>query len=473
MWTQCSGGSFRFKPVGRREVVSAFDGGHVSSDAGVLLLREVADRLGMFRRLAGCFVDQRDARFTEHKLEALLAQRILGIACGYEDLNDHDHLRSDPAFAVAVGRRDVDGRDRKRARDKGCPLAGHATLNRIETAPPVEAERRRDHKICHRPEAIERLLVDLYLDQHPEPPEEIVLDLDATDDLVHGDQEGRFFHGYYRSYCFLPLYIFAGDHLLVAKLRSADQDGAAGSLQELERVVTQIRERWPAVRIVVRADSGFCRDWLLSWCEAQEDVDYVIGLARNSRLVGMLQPALDAVAVEAAAAGEPRRRYEELRYRTQKTWSRERRVVGKAEQLGDKSNPRFVVTSLLVETVDAQSLYADLYCARGDMENRIKEQQLGMFADRTSSHTMRANQLRLWFSSLAYVLVDALRRLALVDTQLSRAQVWTLRNRLLKIGAVVRVSVRRVVLSMASAFPLQDEFAQAVARLRGLVGGLA
>lgn len=473
MWTQCSRTALRFQRLGRREVVSAFDGGHVTSDAGLVLLREVANHLQLFQRLADCFVDARDPRFVEHRLEHLLAQRVLGIACGYEDLNDHDTLRRDPAFAMAVGRRDVEGMQRWRRRDLGKPLAGHATLNRIETAPAHGEPARRDQKIFHDPEALERLLLDLYVAQHDTPPDEVVLDFDATDDPLHGEQEGRFFHGYYGHYCYMPLYVFAGDHLLVAKLRRADQDGAAGALEELQRIVVYLRTHWPDVRIVVRADSGFCRDHLLSWCEEQAGVDYVIGLARNTRLQAQLAPTMTKVAEEAEAAGESRRAYAELRYRTLDSWSCERRVVGKAEQLGDKANPRFVVTSLSPTTWSAEALYADLYCARGDMENRIKEQQLGLFADRTSARTMRANQLRLWFSSLAYVLLNALRHLALAGTRLARAQVWTLRNRLLKLGAVVRVSVRRVVLSMSSAFPMQEEFELAATRLQGLAGGLA
>ena len=472
MWTQCNRTALRFQRLGRRDVVAAFDGGHVTSDAGLLLLREVANHIDLFPRLARCFQDQRDQRFVEHRLQHLLAQRVLAIACGYEDLNDHDALRTDPAFALAVGRRDVEG-TRRKGRDFGKPLAAHATLNRIETAPAIGETHRRDQKIFHRPEDMEKLFVDMFIEQQDGVPEEIILDFDATDDPLYGQQEGRFFHGYYGAYCYLPLYVFAGEHLLVAKLRRSNQDAAAGSLETLQCLVEQLRARWPDVRIVVRADSGFCRDALMTWCESQAGVDYVLGLAKNARLKALLSPVMTDVAARAAASGTSCRAYAELRYRTLQTWSTERRVVGKAEQLGDKSNPRFVVTSLSPEEVDAKTLYADLYCARGDMENRIKEQQLGMFADRTSSHTMRANQLRLWFSSLAYVLVHALRRLALAGTCLERAQVWTLRARLLKVGATLRVSVRRVTLSMASSFPLQDVFLLAHRRLRGLVGGHA
>jgi hypothetical protein len=292
-----------------------------------------------------------------------------------------------------------------------------------------------------------------------------VLDLDATDDPVHGGQEGRFFHGYYGHYCCLPLYIFCGDFILVAKLREANQDGAAGALEELQRVISQIRAQWPAVRIIVRGDSGFCRDPLMDWCEANEGIDYVLGLARNSRLAAEIGEDMAIQRAEVDRTGRAARSYKDFRYRTQKTWSRERRVVGKAEVLVGKLNPRFVVTSLTPVQVDAATLYEDVYCARGEMENRIKEQQLGMFADRTSSHTMRANQLRLWFSALAYALVNELRAVALVGTELATAQVWTIRTRLLKVGAVVQQSVRRLRIALSSAFPLQEVWAHALERI--------
>ena len=462
MRTLCIPNLLPLQPCQRRRVEAAFDAGRVSSDGGLVLLRETAQLSDFFARVAGCFVDHRDARRTEHQLGSLVAQRILGIACGYEDLNDHDTLRYDPLFALAAGKADPSGLSRKREQDRGRALAGHATLNRIETAPATLDDSRRDLKILHDPAAFERLFVDLFLDAHDQPPAEIVLDFDATDDIVHGSQEGRFFHGYYRHYCYLPLYVFCGEFLLAAKLRPANQDGAAGSLEELKRIVAHIREQWPSVRIIVRGDSGFCRDWLMDWCEQTDGVDFVLGLAKNSRLNAMIADEMKVHQAAVDATSRPSRSFKELRYRTVNSWTRERRVVGKAEVLVGKQNPRFVVSSLTTDEFDAAALYENLYCARGDMENRIKEQQLGMFADRTSSHTMRANQLRLWFSSLAYVLVNELRSVALKGTAMARAQVWTIRVRLLKVGAVIHQSVRRVKISLSSAFPLKEVWATAL-----------
>jgi hypothetical protein len=447
-------------------VVAEFDAGRVSSDGGVLLLRETAEAMALFPQMAECFADHRDPSRVEHSVEELLTQRVLALACGYEDLNDHDTLRTDPLFAVAVGKRDPYGYRRARERDKGAPLASHSTLNRLELASAVLDEQRPDLKILHDSHALEDLLVDLFLDAHRYPPACIVLDVDATDNPLHGRQEGRFFHGYYDCYCYMPLYVFCGDHLLLAKLQTADGDEAAGALPELQRLVAHIRHRWPEVRILIRGDSSYCRDALMDWCENTDGVDYVVGIARNTRLVGMIESDLAEVRELAEASGEAVRRFVDLRYRTLESWSRERRVVAKAEHLPGKDNPRFVVTSLPGEASSARALYEDVYCARGDMENRIKEQQLGLFADRTSAHTMRSNQLRLWLSAFAYVLVDTFRRTALRGTKMARAQAWTLRNRLFKIGALVRVSVRRVKVSLSSAFPHQALFAKALTQLR-------
>jgi hypothetical protein len=390
---------------------------------------------------------------------------VLALACGYEDLNDHDVLRDDALLAVAAGKRDATGATRKRARDHGHALAGKSTLNRLEGTPATATATARYKKIVYDGTAIEAWFVEAFLAAHATPPAEIVLDLDATDDPLHGKQEGRFFHGYYRAYCYLPLYIFAGDFLLAAKLRRADGDGAAGAVEEIARMVAQLRGRWPGVRIVVRGDSGFARDALLTWCEAH-DVDYVLGLARNARLEAAVSLDLALAEIGCAVTRAPVRLYRELEYRTHDSWTRARRVVAKAEYLPGKANPRFVVTSLPRARWAAAALYEDLYCARGDMENRIKEQQLGLFADRTSTATMRANQLRLWFSSVAYVLVETLRRVGLAGTALARAQVGTIRTRLLKLGALVTVSVRRVVIALSSVFPLQPLFAQALANLQ-------
>lgn len=457
--TECTPQQLEFHGLGRRSVVGCFDGGRITSDGGGLLLREVEQRLGLFDRLAGCFADYRNPNSTEHGVRALLAQRIYALALGYEDLNDHDELRDDSALALLVGKADLTGERRGRVRDRGHPLAGSSTLNRLELATPGTAAGDRYKRITTDTEGLDRLLVDVFVDSYEQPPGEIWLDLDATDDPLHGHQEGRFFHGYYRCYCYLPLYIFCGGHLLCARLRRSNQDAAAGSVAELERIVGQIRARWPRTRIVIRGDSGFCREAIMAWCEAR-GVGYVLGLARNARLHRALGQAMAAARGEHERTGRAARRYRELRYRTRKSWSRTRRVVGKAEHLPNKANPRFVVTNLGVRRAGARHLYEALYCVRGDMENRIKEQQLGLFADRTSTETMAANQLRLYFSAFAYVLLDGLRRLGLAGTAYAQAQCTTIRLKLLKIGARIRISVRRVRLSLSQAYPYAAEFAQ-------------
>ncbi|MCC6208150.1 MAG: IS1380 family transposase [Gammaproteobacteria bacterium] len=449
MPTQCNAEQLEFSGVERRRVVAAFDGGTVSSDAGALLLGKADEALGLIDRLAGCFVDARDPELIEHTVRTLIGQRVFGMALGYEDLNDHDSLRHDSVFGTLLGKLEP------RRRTDCAALAGKSTLNRLELH--ESAGSSRYHKIRPDAAAIERLWVDLFLDAHRAAPGEIILDLDATDDPLHGHQEGRFFHGYYDGYCYLPLYIFAGEHLLCAKLRRANIDGAAGACAEVARIVAQIRQRWSAVRIILRADSGFCREELMSWCE-QNAVDYVFGLARNARLVRSIGAELHEAAVESRATARPARRFKELVYCTRKSWCRPRRVVAKAEQTGDKANPRFVVTSLSMQQWSARGLYEDLYCARGECENRIKEAQLDLFADRLSAATFRANQLRLWLASAAYVLMHTLRRVGLVGTALARACANTIRLKLLKIGAVVTVSVRRVKLAMSEACANQSEF---------------
>ena len=418
----------------------------------------------MFERVADCFTDHRDPRRIEHSVQELLGQRLLGLACGYEDLNDHDRLRDDPVLALASGKKELVGR-RRRQQDEGHLLAGRSTLNRLELTPRGATSDARYKKIELHDDRVERLLVELFIDQHDEPPEELILDLDATDDPLHGHQEGRFFHGYYRCYCYLPLYIFCGDFPLCAMLRPSSIDGASGTVEQLERIVPQLRERWPEVRIIIRADSGFAREAIMAWCEAN-DVDFVLGLARNSRLEEKLEEPMERMRERVARTKEAARTYREFRYRTQKTWSRSRRVVGKAERLVGKDNPRFVVTSLSPKEWGKRALYEELYCARGDMENRIKEQQLDMFADRTSTGTMRGNQIRLWLSTLAYVLMATMRRVGLHSTRMERAQCGTIRCQLLKIPARMTVSVRRVALSLSSIFPLKELFAVALDRLR-------
>ena len=384
MSTECKTESVQFHALGSREVRGQFDGGDISSDGGGLLLREVEKRTGILGRFAGCFQDHRNARFVEHGIEQLVSQRVYGLCLGYEDLNDHDQLRSDPMLAVLVGETDPKGRSRKQARDRGKALAGKSTLNRLELS--TEGAAQHPYKKIGRDEtAMDRMMVDVFLDAHRRAPQQIILDLDATDDPIHGSQEGRFFHGYYRRYCYLPLYIFCGEFLLCARLRRSDIDGAAGSVEELERIVGQIRGKWPRVQIVIRADSGFCRDEILAWCEAQHRVDYVIGLAKNKRLLGAIETPMETAKKRFNRKGNPARVFKTFQYRTLNSWTRERRVIGKAEHLAKGANPRFIVTSLPKGRPTPRHIYEQIYCARGDMENRIKEQQLGLFADRTST----------------------------------------------------------------------------------------
>jgi hypothetical protein len=464
--TDCSSEQLSFQAFGDRRVEGRFDAGRATTDAGWLALREIEARRGWLERFAECFVDHREASRVEHPIAVLVKQRVLGIVAGYEDVNDHETLRDDALLALACGQEDLVGEHRARERDRGHALAGKSTLNRLEHAV-VEERPSRYWRVGVDPAAIEGQFVECMVEAHDEAPERIVLDLDATDDPVHGHQEGRFFHGYYRSYCYLPLYIFCGDHLLCAKLRPANQDGAAGSVEEVARIVDQIRSHWPEVEIWIRGDSGFAREALMAWCEAN-GVHYVLGLAKNARLNRAIGQALEAVRREQEATGMAVRTYRELRYRTKKSWSRARRVVAKAEQLPGKANPRFVVTSLEAGAFPAPVLYETIYCARGDMENRIKEQQLDLFADRTSTATMAANQLRLWFASMAYVLVAELRRRGLAGTSLQNAQAGTIRTRLLKIAGLVKISARRIYVSLSSVHPLQHVFAQAIRRLQAV-----
>jgi len=460
MATECRQDSFAFGTVGGRSIVGAFDGGVISSDAGALLLGATDKAIGLVRRFAGCLRDGRKRELIEHRIETLIGQRVIGIALGHEDLNDHDELRHDPIMAVLAGK--------LQAQRKACPpVAGKSTLSRLEHAP-AEGEAlapARYHKIGHDRGAIEALLVTLFLEAHERPPERIVIDLDATDDPLHGHQEGRFFHGYYDCYCYLPLYVFCGRHLLAAKLRRSNIDASAGAREEIARIVAQIRACWPKVEICLRADSGFAREELMVWCE-ENGVDYVFGLARNNRLVASIGRELRSAQRAAGRTGRAARRFKDFQWTTLDSWSRKRRVIAKAEWTKGEANPRFIVTSLDRSKVTGQALYEDIYCARGDMENRIKECQADLFADRTPTATMRANQLRLWFASFAYVLVCALRRLALAGTELARATCGSIRLKLLKIGAQVAVTVRRVKIAFASSFPSQELFALAHARLK-------
>jgi len=440
--------------------VAAFDGGALTSDAGGLLLGAADRSLKLVRRLAGCFRDARDPRLVEHSVATLVGQRVYGIALGYADLNDHDELRHDPLMAVLAGKLE--------ARREDCaPVAGKSTLNRLELSREIATRYR---KISHDPAAIEALFVDLFLEAHAgastraRPPKQIVLDLDATDDPLHGHQEGRFFHGYYDCYCYLPLYVFCGRHLLAAKLRPSNIDASAGSVEEVARIVGQIRTRWPKTRILLRADSGFAREALMVWCE-QNRIDFVFGLARNARLVAEIEAELAQAEAEASSTGKPARRYKDFRYATLDSWSRRRRVIGKAEWTKGEANPRFIVTSLKKAQTNGRLLYEKVYCARGDMENRIKECQGDLFADRTSTATLCANQLRLWLASFAYVLICAVRRVGLAHTQFAEATCGTIRLKLLKLAGLVRISARRIKFALASACPYADEWRLAAARL--------
>jgi hypothetical protein len=454
MQTECSAERSMFGRVEGRSVVAEFDGGGLTSDAGGLLLGAADQRLGLVRRIARCFRDARDPRLVEHSVATLIGQRVFGIALGYEDLNDHDELRHDPLMAVLAGKLE--------ARREDCaPVAGKSTLNRLELSRETPTKYR---KIAHEPAAIEALFVDLFVEAHARAPRQIILDLDATDDPLHGDQEGRFFHGYYDCYCYLPLYVFCGRHLLAAKLRPSNIDASAGSVEEVARIVAQIRRRWPRTRILLRADSGFAREALMAWCETNR-VDFVFGLARNARLVEEISVELLQAEAEASATGKPARRFRDFRYATLDSWSRRRRVVAKAEWTNGEANPRFIVTSLNKAETSARFLYEKVYCARGEMENRIKECQGDLFADRTSTATLGANQLRLWLASFAYALLCALRRIGLAHTQFAEATCGTIRLKLLKLAGLVRVSARRVKFALASACPYADEWQLAAARL--------
>jgi hypothetical protein len=452
--TECIQSSFGFEACGPRQIVARFDGGTISSDGGALLLRQTDKRLNLLSRLAECFLDGRNQEQVEHSILEMLSQRVYGLALGYEDLNDHEQLRKDPVFGVLAGREELHQ-----------PLAGKSTLNRMELGAGVKD---RYQKITFWKAGIDELLVTLFLETHLQAPAEIVLDVDTTDLPLHGQQEGRFFHGYYDEYCYLPLYIFCGEHVLCARLRESNHDACFGSLAEIQRIVAQIRAAWPEVKIIVRGDSGFCRDELMSWCE-DKGVEFVFGMARNQRLRKIIGAQMQEATQQWNKTGQPARLFTEFEYETRKRkkrgWKRARRVVAKAEHIEGKENPRFVVTSLSGERLAAQALYEELYCARGDMENRIKE-QFSLFADRVSAETMRANQLRLYLSTMAYVLVSGLRRLGLKATELAQAQVSTIRTKLLKIGAQIRVTVRKVWISMASSYPWQSLYQQVWSNLR-------
>jgi hypothetical protein len=446
--TECNQSSFGFEASGRREIVARFDGGTISSDGGAFLLRQTDKRLNLLSRLSACFLDGRNQNLVEHTIQEMLSQRIYGLALGYEDINDHEQLRRDPVFGILAGREALEE-----------PLAGKSTLNRMELGTGITD---RYKKITYWKDAIDELMVKVFIESHSSTPAEIVLDVDTTDLPLHGKQEGRFFHGYYDNYCYLPLYVLCGDHVLCARLREANHDASFGCLTEIRRIVEQIRAAWPEVKIVLRGDSGFCRNELMSWCESN-GVDYVFGMARNQRLRKIIGQQMHEATQQWSRTGKAARVFTEFEYRTKKTkksgWDCARRVVAKAEHIDGKENPRFVVTSLRPEQWAAQTLYEQLYCERGDMENRIKE-QFSLFADRVSTETIRANQMRLYLSAMAYILVSGLRRLGLKATELARAQVSTIRTKLLKIGTQIRITVRKVWVSMASSYPWQDLYQQ-------------
>jgi len=462
--TECNQDCFPFHSLNHREIRADFNGGRITSDGGGLLLREVEKKTGIIRQFSRCFIDHRDPELIEHSVAELVAQRVYGLALGYEDLNDHDGLRYDSLLALLVEKPDLTGEERRRPRDQGAALAGKSTLNRMELGAPKMKERERYKKVILDDAAVDRMLVDNFIQAQGEAPQEIVLDLDSTDIPLHGEQEERFFHGYYGHYCYLPLYIVCGEYVLCARLRPSNIDGAKDSVPEVERIVEQIRQAWPEVRIILRGDSGFCRDELLAWCETH-GVDYVVGLAKNARLLRQIEAESAQAAEQYQQTGKAARVFTEFVYRTQDSWSRARRVIAKAEHLDKGANPRFVVTSLSSQEAVfpassrwvAQALYEQFYCARGDMENRIKEQMM-LFADRTSTSWLRSNQIRLYFSTVAYLLMQGLRRLGLAGTELAQAQCNTIRLKLLKIGAAVRVTVRKVWIAWSAAYPYIELF---------------
>ena len=457
MQTQCNAKEVKFQKHQRKEVIGRFDGGAISSDAGGLLLREANKRTRIVEQAAACFRDLRNPERIEHTVAELVGQRVYGLALGYEDLNDHDRLRCDSLIALLVGKEDPTGEDRRREEDRGKALAGKATLNRLELRPAAADAGERYKKIAFDPEAGMLLFTRLFLQSRTQTPSALILDLDATDDPTHGHQEGRFFHGYYGCYCYLPLYVFCGESLLWAQLRPSNIDGSLGCVDVLKQIIAPIREKWPDVMIIVRGDSGFCRDDLMTWCDGNT-VDYILGMSKNVRLNRIVERAMKKAKRRYAVTGQASRVYRDFSYRTRKSWSRRRRVVGKAEYIPGKENQRFVVTSLSPDAAPARELYEQLYCARGDMENRIKEQQLDMFADRTSAETMRANQIRLWFSSVAYCLMQTLRELGLRGTAMAKAQCRTIREKLFKIGAQIVVSARKVWIHYSKAYPYRELF---------------
>ena len=475
--TECREQSWLFQELGARKVEVDFGGGYLSSDGGGLILREFERHDGLLRDLAGCFVDYRNPCYIEHSVQELLSQRIFALVLGYEDLNDHDHLRRDPVHGLICGKSDPLGQDRLQERDKGKALAAHSTLNRLELS--AQSIDLRYHKIQVQPEKAELLLIQRGVKAIPRKSAEIVLDFDATDDPLHGSQEGGYFNGYYREHCYLPLYCFCGNIPLLAKLRDCKRDASEGTIEALQKIVPAIRKRFgKKIRIIIRADSAFARESIMSWCE-DNGVFYCFGLARNERLSEQLNVHFQSLKaqIDEGKLQSPCQSFTQFEYSTLNSWSRKRRVIGKAEILPKGDNPRFIVTNLPEDgwgdplqavRLEPAALYEKFYCARGDMENRIKEQQLDLFSDRTSTHWMASNQLRLWFSAFAHLIMSRLQAEVLRGTQLANASIGQVRLRLFKIAARLKVSVRRIHIELCSAYPLQDLFSLVHKRLCSL-----
>src|ERR1051325_1289993 len=471
--TECRKQTLLFQDLGSRKVVADFSGGTLSSDGGVLLLRQVDLSLGMTRMLAGCFGDQRHQTFVEHSVPELLAQRIYGEALGYEDINDHGQLRRDPLLDSSCGKEDPLGHERLSHR--GAALAAPSTLNRLELS---NNKNSRCHKIPHDPKKIQALLLNLGTRCLPKDAVEIVIDLDAMGHRVHGNQEGRHFSAYYDDYVYLPLYAFVGNVPLWAQLRTADHDVAQGVVPALEQMVAAIRGRCKKARIIIRGDSGFCREELMAWCEGQREVYYCVGLAKNSVLLERASQAMMDARGRHCLTGALRTRvFTQFEYQTVKSGTRARRVIAKAEVSAQGDNPRFIVTNLRAQALSQEPdktrfeptrLYEELYCARGEMENVLKQQVLDLEADRMSTHHLASNQLRLWLATFAYLLMERVRGLGLYGSQLAQATVGSVRLKLLKVAAQVRVSVRRVYVQLSSAYALQELFGLCHRRLMRL-----
>ena len=458
--TECKQQTFGFQGQKRREVKAGFDGGYVSSDGGILLLREVSERLGTLKRFSECFEDCRNPILIEHTVEELLSQRVYGLACGYEDLNDHDELRSDPAFALAIGKKDLEGKERQREQDKGKSLAGRSTLNRLELSGRVVKPNERYKKIFCNERKVGKFFVDEFVrSRRGKKVKRLILDLDRTGYPLYGEQEGRYFLKYYNDYCYTPLYIFCEEMLLQARLGTGDNAAFYGVTSELSFLIPELKKHFPKARIIVRGDGAFAIEEIMSFCE-ENGIDFIFGLPKNPVLERSSAAAMSEAEAKFSKTQTTVREFSEFYYKTRESWSRERRVIAKSEYSEQGANPRFVVTSLNRRCSSAMKMYEHWYCKRCDMENRIKE-QLQLFGDRMSCEVKMANQLRLWFTAVAYILFAHLRRLALRRTALAKAEVATIRAKILKIGARILISCRRVYFSLASAFPYKNIFAAA------------